>query len=74
MISNDFHLARIQLLSIIIGVPEVSMHAATYQHGNYNADKHYTYREMIAIIAISTGEENAENIWNWYKKRYVKSV
>lgn len=50
MVSNEFHLARIQMLSWKLGMQNVSLHAAKYRNGRYFREPFFAFREVVATI------------------------
>ena len=50
MISNDFHLARIRMLSWRLDLNTVGSHAAPYRNGRYFREPFFAFREVIANI------------------------
>lgn len=50
LISNDFHLARINLLAKKRSLTHFDVHASTYKHGRYPKEPYFFYREVIANI------------------------
>ena len=50
MVSNDFHLARIKLLSWRLGIEEVRLQNAKYRNGRYQKEPFFAFREVVATI------------------------
>ena len=50
MISNDFHLARIRMLSWRLDINAVGSQAAIYRNGRYFREPFFAFREVIANI------------------------
>ena len=50
MVSNDFHLARIEFLVKKMNFKNVFLHAATYYAGVYQRRPYYFFREIFGII------------------------
>ncbi len=55
MVSNDFHLARINLMAKRLDVPEFYVHAAPYEYGRYNKDQQYYLREVAGTLVTWFG-------------------
>lgn len=49
LVSNDFHLARINLFAKRFSLPDYSLHASEYLNGRYKKEPQFFFREMIAI-------------------------
>jgi len=49
LVSNDFHLARINLFAKRFDLPDYSLHSSTYLNGRYKKEPQFFFREMIAI-------------------------
>ncbi|MBF0186907.1 MAG: YdcF family protein [Magnetococcales bacterium] len=54
MVSNDFHLARIRMLSKKVGLEGVALHAAPYRHTRYIKEPMFFFREVAAVIYYSS--------------------
>ncbi len=50
MVSNDFHLARIKMLSRKLGLEHVQFHASGYLNGRYAKEPYFFLREVGAMI------------------------
>ena len=55
LVSNDFHLGRINLMAKRLDLPEFYVHAAPYELGPYNKDQHYYWREVAGTLIIWFG-------------------
>ncbi len=49
-VSNDFHLARINLLAKRAGIKDFSLHASHYNKGRPKKETYWLLREMVAVI------------------------
>jgi len=49
-VSNDFHLARIQLLAWRLGIKSFSLHASDYNFGRYSREWYFFLREIAANL------------------------
>ncbi len=49
LVSNDFHLARINLFAKRFDLPDYSLHTSEYLNGRYHKELQFFLREMIAI-------------------------
>lgn len=49
LVSNDFHLGRIQMLASRLGL-DTHVHAAPYRHGRYVKESYFTFREIAATM------------------------
>lgn len=49
LVSNDFHLARINLFAKRFDLPDHTLHASQYLNGRYKKELQFFLREMIAI-------------------------
>lgn len=50
LVSNDFHLARINLLARRAGVTDFVLHASTYNNGRPQDELYWVVREMTALL------------------------
>lgn len=50
LVSNDFHLARINILAKRIGLNKFTTHSSTYYNGRYAKESYFFSRELIGII------------------------
>lgn len=50
LVSNDFHLARINLLAKRTGLKDFTLQASTYNKGRPQNELYWVVREMIAVI------------------------
>ncbi len=50
LVSNDFHLARINMLANRAGLQDFSLHASTYNKGRPQNELYWVVREMVAVI------------------------
>lgn len=48
-ISNDFHLARINLLARQAGLTDIGFYRSDYQRGRYNRETFFVFRETAAF-------------------------
>jgi len=50
LISNDFHLARLEVLAWKINLENYSTYSAKYNFGRYAKEGYFIFREIIAVI------------------------
>jgi len=50
LVSNDFHLGRINLLARRLGVPNFDLHSAEYRQGRYVKERYFFAREIAAML------------------------
>ncbi len=50
LVSNDFHLARINILAWRIGLDEFTTHKSTYYNGRYIKESYFFSREIVGVI------------------------
>ncbi len=53
LVSNDFHLARINVLAKRLGLKKISTDKAFYYHGRYVKEPYFVLREIVGIIYYS---------------------
>lgn len=49
LVSNDFHLARINLFAHQLGLHDYDVHRSVYRHGRYTREPFFVLREMVAF-------------------------
>ena len=49
-VSNDFHLARINLIARKLKITEFSLHAAKYNNGRYIKNSYFFWREFLGVL------------------------
>lgn len=55
LVSNDFHLARINLMAKRVGLDNYHLHAAPYEYGRYNKSQQYYWREVAGSLIVWFG-------------------
>jgi vancomycin permeability regulator SanA len=54
LVSNDFHLGRLQVLSNRLHIENIQLQRAKYHYGRYIKEFYFLFREVIALLYYTT--------------------
>ncbi len=52
-VSNDFHLARINMIAKKLGIKDYHLHVAKYHKGRYLKEAYFTLREVFGVLLFT---------------------